>query len=178
MSNHVKGMTSCRPQEDDLISRQAVFDLLDDIDSIYLEDYDDTFKSYTDLVNALFDKNRLPSAQPEPCEDAVSREEAKWVVFCNRDHVEDQANAIDALPPVTPKAEQPDLSEYSDKLWKAAYERGKAEAQDEIVRCKECKYNSNTCGNYVNCDIIPQMFGRTVDNFCSRAERRTDDESI
>jgi hypothetical protein len=68
-----------------------------------------------------------------------------------------------------------DLSEYSDKLWRNAYERGKVEAQAEIVRCKDCKYNSNTCGNYVNCDIIPQMFGRTVDNFCSRAERRTDD---
>lgn len=50
---------------DDLISRKAVFELLDDIDSIYLEDYDDTFKSYTDLVNALFDEDRLPSAQPE-----------------------------------------------------------------------------------------------------------------
>ena len=50
---------------DDLISRKAVFELLDDIDSIYLEDYDDTFKSYTDLVNALFDEDRLPSAQPK-----------------------------------------------------------------------------------------------------------------
>jgi len=48
-------------------------------------------------------------------------------------------------------------------------------AQPEIIRCKECKYNSNTCGNYVNCDIIPQMFGRTVDNFCSMAERRAND---
>lgn len=47
--------------------------------------------------------------------------------------------------------------------------------QPEIIRCKDCKYNSNTCGNYVNCDIIPQMFGRTVDNYCSMAERRTDD---
>lgn len=53
---------------DDLISRKAVFELLDDIDSIYLEDYDDTFKSYTDLVNALFDEDRLPSAQPETCD--------------------------------------------------------------------------------------------------------------
>ena len=49
---------------DDLISRKAVFELLDEIDSIYLADYDDTFKSYTDLVNALFDEDRLPSAQP------------------------------------------------------------------------------------------------------------------
>ena len=47
--------------------------------------------------------------------------------------------------------------------------------EPKIVRCKNCKYNSNTCGNYVNCDIIPQMFGRTADNFCSMAERRTDD---
>ena len=48
--------------------------------------------------------------------------------------------------------------------------------EPKIVRCKNCKYNSNTCGNYVNCDIIPQMFGRTADNFCSMAERRTDEE--
>lgn len=58
-----------------------------------------------------------------------------------------------------------------DELMQRAY------AQPEIIRCKECKYNSNTCGNYVNCDIIPQMFGRTTDNFCSRAERRTDERS-
>ena len=48
--------------------------------------------------------------------------------------------------------------------------------EPKIVRCKNCKYNSNTRGNYVNCDIIPQMFGRTADNFCSMAERRTDEE--
>lgn len=35
---------------------------------------------------------------------------------------------------------QPDLSEYSDKLWKAAYERGKAEAQLKIIRCSQCEY--------------------------------------
>ena len=32
---------------------------------------------------------------------------------------------------------QPDLSEYSDKLWKAAYERGKAEAQQRWIPCSE-----------------------------------------
>ena len=57
-----------------------------------------------------------------------------------------------------------------------AYRHGETEAEarfhDEIVRCEDCKYNSNTCGNYVNCDIIPQMFGRTVDNFCSIAKRK------
>ena len=40
-----------------------------------------------------------------------------------------------------------------------------------VCRCKDCKHNSNTDGNYVNCDIIPQMFGKTPDdNYCSWAE--------
>ena len=40
-----------------------------------------------------------------------------------------------------------------------------------VIQCKDCKYNSNTEGNYVNCDLIPQMFGKTPDdNYCSDAE--------
>ena len=63
---------------------------------------------------------------------------------------------------------QPDLSEYSEKLWKAAYERGKAEAQDEIVRCKDCRfYKSDGCF-FSTAETIE-------DEFCSWAERRTDD---
>ena len=43
----------------------------------------------------------------------------------------------------------------------------------ELIRCRDCKYNSNTEGNYVNCDIIPHMFGKTPDNnYCSWAERK------
>ena len=42
-----------------------------------------------------------------------------------------------------------------------------------VIRCKDCKYNSNTEGNYVLCDIIPQMFGKTPDdNYCSWAVRK------
>ena len=45
-----------------------------------------------------------------------------------------------------------------------------------VIRCKDCKYNSNTEGNYVNCVIIPQMFGKTPDdNYCSWAERKQDE---
>ena len=48
---------------------------------------------------------------------------------------------------------------------------GYLEIETELIRCKDCKYNSNTEGNYVNCDIIPQMFGKTPDdNYCSWAE--------
>jgi len=41
-------------------------------------------------------------------------------------------NAIDVMRGL-PSA-QPDLSSYSDKLWRAAYERGKAEAQPQRMR--------------------------------------------
>lgn len=48
---------------------------------------------------------------------------------------------------------------------------GYLEAETELIRCKDCKYNSNTEGNYVNCNIIQQMFGKTPDdNYCSWAE--------
>lgn len=33
---------------------------------------------------------------------------------------------------------QPDLSGYSDRLWRIAYERGKRDAQHEIIRCRDC----------------------------------------
>ena len=42
---------------------------------------------------------------------------------------------------------------------------------DEVIRCEHCKYNSNRHGNYVNCDLFSGFFGRTTDNYCSRAER-------
>jgi len=41
-------------------------------------------------------------------------------------------NIIEKLP-----SAQPDMSEYSDKLWKAAYERGKAETQQRWIPCSE-----------------------------------------
>ena len=124
--------------------------------------------------------NKLPSAQTE--KRTEERTETHTCDYINRKdaidaHYEYCNKHPDAGFPVwslkiledLPSA-QPDLEE--------AYICGETEAEarfhNEIVRCKNCKYNSNTCGNYVNCDIIPQMFGRTTDNFCSRAERRTD----
>lgn len=41
----------------------------------------------------------------------------------------------------------------------------------KVIRCKDCRHNSNKEGNFVDCAIIPQMFGKTADNnFCSYAE--------
>jgi len=47
----------------------------------------------------------------------------------NKKRLDDWINSL-------PSAE-PDMSEYSDKLWKAAYERGKAEAQQRWIPCSE-----------------------------------------
>lgn len=63
---------------------------------------------------------------------------------------------------------EPDLSSYSDKLWRNAYERGRAEAEAEIVRCKDCKwfYEDKWCVRY--------MYALLPEDFCSYAERRQD----
>ena len=60
---------------------------------------------------------------------------------------------------------------YDRRQYDLGYADGKMDANAELIRCKDCKYNSNTEGNYVNCDLIPQMFGKTPDdNYCSDAE--------
>ena len=83
--------------ECDLISRQAAIDaaaIPPEWDGMYIQDLNGRIREALE---------QLPSAQPQACDDAISREDAKWVVFCNRDHVEDQTNAIDSLPCVQPK---------------------------------------------------------------------------
>lgn len=60
---------------------------------------------------------------------------------------------------------QPDLSGYSDRLWKAAYERGKAEAQADIIHCGECKYYGDSDG----CFFSTATTG--ADGFCHWAAK-------
>ena len=86
-------------------------------------------------------------------------DEDKW---WNSTHV---LAAIESLP-----SAQPDLSEYSDKLWKAAYERGRAEAQADIVRCKDCVYAADD--DYHHCSYVTWWNGEN--DFCSHAERKTE----
>lgn len=39
-----------------------------------------------------------------------------------------------------------------------------------VIRCKDCKWN--TAVEWVHCAMVGGMFGRTTDNYCSRAERK------
>ena len=83
---------------------------------------------------------------------------------CNTQRIFD---AVKALPSAAP-----DLSEYSDKLWERAYERGKAAAQAEIVRCKDCRFNtySKKCLNPDSFFLVP-----ADDFYCGYAERKTNE---
>ena len=46
-----------------------------------------------------------------------------------------------------------------------------------FIYCKDCKYNYSTDGAYVDCDILPEMFGKTADNYCSYAELKRGTET-
>jgi hypothetical protein len=75
-------------------------------------------------------------------------------------------DTIEDLPSV-----QPDLSSYSDKLWRNAYERGRKDAMEEIIHCRECKwfYKGKWCVRY--------MYALLPEDFCSYAERKTNYET-
>lgn len=145
---------------DDLISRQEAIELVKDVcdaimsgcESRYDPETED--EVYTDIreVDAILKCNKevrialrnMPSAQPEKrtdkctkthsC-DCISRQDAirivdgidTWQAGWRGDAIE----SMKALP-----SAQPDLSEYSDKLWEKAYERGKAEAQQRWIPFK------------------------------------------
>ena len=73
---------------------------------------------------------------------------------------------VDRQPTITPSA-QPDLSSYSDKLWRAAYERGKAEAQPKRgmwIKSDTDAFVCSVCRNgYKN---QPTIMGKPMFEFC------------
>lgn len=127
----------------------------------------------------------LPSAQPElaqdlhnACTDAISRQAAidamantlwQYPSKCYRNLNEYAfAKGLAELGLKSVPSAQPDISEYSDKLWRNAYERGKRDAQPEIIHCRECKHwkQDHTCREH---SLVSPMM---ANEFCSRAERR------
>ena len=102
----------------DLIDRQAAIDALDGEIEITGRTNAEAVKGYVRLVKDRLE--RLPSAQPEPCEDAVSRKAVKdgFVEMCNLicPYTEKQRHimcgscllgtafdVLEATQPVTPK---------------------------------------------------------------------------
>lgn len=159
----------------DTISRQAAIDTIE-AEKLKRGDYmTSSYVGYEFAENAI---RNMPSAQPVdkdihvPCNDTISRQAAIDAVFKD-DRNTTIKQRLDALP-----SAQPDLSEYSDKLWRSAYERGKAEAQAEIIRCKDCKYHRQNYSGDSWCGHPKGLGGFELmpTDFCSKAERRTDDD--
>lgn len=144
---------------EELPSAQPEYYDYSDIDSVwnyYAEENDinltDGAKQLKDAMWVGYRKGK-ESAQPETAERTaavdVLRNELKCVLRkdCERtvcktcDLVMKEADIVDALTmAIDALSAQPDLSAYSDKLWKAAYERGKKEAMESIVQCKGCEW--------------------------------------
>ena len=95
--------------------------------------------------------------------DAAIEAADDWDGGCSKERERFIRDALEELPPA-----QLDMSGYSDKLWKAAYERGKRDAQAEIIRCDECRYYSRKTHR---CEPLGMI---TCDGFwCKQAERKT-----
>ena len=134
------------------------------------------------------DENELNFMQPHKripvqlvvSSDCISRQAAidalknRWKKTRNYEgNGDDIAEECELYLKQVPSA-QLDLSGYSSRLWKAAYERGKAEAQDEIVRCKDCKFAINADTEDMMCGNPESWVVATENDFgCVLAERST-----
>lgn len=140
---------------EDAVSRQTLqkelaLYLIDDITS---EDEVGYNRAINDVQKMVL---HLPSAQPElaqnlhnACTDLISRQAAiEWCL-----------EGLNNMP-----SAQPDMSEYSSKLWRNAYERGKRDAQSE-EDCDTCKHGYFGDDQCNNCRV----------RYPSHYERRTDE---
>ena len=73
-----------------------------------------------------------------------------------------------------------DLSDYSDRLWRKAYEQGKADAEADIVRCRDCEWYDIT---HPYGTVIPDAYHckandrfYSAEHFCAYGERKDDAE--
>lgn len=129
----------------DLISRRAVLAALTDISYNHCKTEGEAI--VIDTAKTLV--TVMPSAQPEPCEDVVSREyltehiEACWM---------------------NGRMSKPDLNDVLSWI------NDIPSAQPEIIRCRDCrKYRKFDCPMGITVFDAPDL-----DGYCYKAERRTD----
>ena len=144
--------------KDDLISRLSELRCQH---NCFDENERDAYHTLSDAIKALSD---VPDTNVG---DMISRQAAISTLI--RESQADGAygyldtksivDALERMPSV-----DIDLSGFSDKLWKAAYERGKA----EVVRCKDCKWF-----NDIGCSIriVDDSDKPTENDYCSFGER-------
>ena len=132
----------------DLISRQAVQEIVDRIGGMYpyrqignRDSYSQYNEAWTDAINRVdAELNSLPSAQPK----------------------------IKCIANVT----------LTDEQVKEAFEKAKCEilaAQPDHIRCRDCKYAEFKPGATIHCKELGADLYQW--DYCSYAERRTDESN-
>ena len=110
-------------------------------------------------------------------DDLISRQAAIDAInkyACNTQRIYEAIKTLPSAQPYT-EAEIQKMQELEQAELQKAYECGRASAQPEIVRCKECKHHSHDAGyGYDWCNRTSGVFRVKPEDFCSRAERRTD----
>ena len=174
---------------DDLISRQAAIDAMTDKNIICNMDsvQDSELHRIKRAVHRILAS--LPSVQPEPCEDAVSRDSVKFLLcketchpgaFCPDGFCMEICEKVDALPSATPKQRMGEWIPVSERLPESKYED--LEYPTVIVCCGDgavtlaCYYESTKewgTGEYYDRIINPVAWMPLPEPY--RAERRTDD---
>lgn len=90
--------------------------------------------------------------------------DAEWSHCKRGGDFEDACCAIENAPTIE------DLSDFCDRLWRGAYERGKEDGKAEIVWCKDCKKREH-CRTTNTWAIAPGD-----DWYCADGERMEQDE--
>ena len=154
---------------DDLISRQAAIDALFELYE-YQRDIDPT--EAADLVRQgiyLAEKKieQLPSAQPEPCNDTISRKAAIEEMKGHR------ALYCDNTPDTFSKLSYAEKSRVDELDTAIATLVNLPSAQPEIIHCRDCNHWSreSICDGFCSEDCMRH----DEDFYCGYAERRTDE---
>ena len=177
----------------DLISRRAAIsaaiEAVDDWDGGYNLDREER------ITSAL---NELPSAQPErssEIQDILEYLDTVLHPIISPDHwnvYSELHDMISMLPSAQPEITLESAIDYLHSIgWmqshdKQMYEDGQRHAQPEIIHCRDCKFSyvfelcEGKADRYCRW-LRPFFFTRNADmyvkddDFCSRAERRTDE---
>ena len=175
------------------INRQAAIDAVQGIGRLATLPDNDAVVRMSAVEYVLFN---LPSAQPEPTteiQEILDYLDTTLHPIVSPDNWNVYAELHDMVSKL-PSA-QPDMSEYSSKLWRNAYERGKRDAQQEpsqvardiatiieneqdmrviernaqseIIRCKDCRHWDTSWQNdYApNYHYCPLIDGMRRDDF-------------
>lgn len=177
-NQEAKTQLSAEGTTSDLISRQDAIEVIEEMQmpimrSMFPEEQF-VFKGMSEALSAIKD---LPSAHPEieerkeesaqnvPKEDLISRKEA--IDYCYQLINVEHQQGSDEMNYGQERVNQTEAILHHIEFMPSA--------QPEIVRCKDCKHHHYK-KDIPYCDRIEYGYGWKDNDYCSRAERRTDEK--